>query len=130
MRNVFVRLAVAAAIAGQLGCGAILYPERAGQSKGRIDPAVAVLDGIGVLLFIIPGLVAFAVDFHQGTIYLPPGETAAASWRPVAVAEPLSPETIEATVRAQTGTEVSLADPRMNAYRIHRIEEAPVAGSY
>lgn len=57
-------------------CGTLLYPERRGQTEGRIDPAVAIMDGIGVLFFIIPGLVAFAVDFSTGCIYLPPGESA------------------------------------------------------
>lgn len=51
-------------------CGLILYPERRGNSHGRIDPAIAVLDGVGLLFFIIPGLVAFTVDFATGCIYL------------------------------------------------------------
>jgi hypothetical protein len=53
-------------------CGTILYPERRGQPAGRIDAGVAVLDGIGLLLFFIPGVIAFAVDFATGAIYLPP----------------------------------------------------------
>ena len=53
------------------GCGTLLYPERKGQTGGRIDPSVAILDGLGLLLFLIPGLIAFAVDFSNGTIYLP-----------------------------------------------------------
>lgn len=61
------------ALVAQLGCGTILYPERRGQKGGRIDPAVAIMDGIGCLLFLIPGLVAFAVDFGTGAIYLPGG---------------------------------------------------------
>ena len=52
-------------------CGYLLYPERRGQTHGRIDPAIAVLDGVGLLLFVIPGIIAFAVDFATGTIYLP-----------------------------------------------------------
>ena len=52
-------------------CGFVLYPERRGQTHGRIDPAIAVLDGVGLLLFLVPGIVAFAVDFATGTIYLP-----------------------------------------------------------
>lgn len=52
-------------------CGYFMYPERRGQRGGRIDPAVAILDGLGLLLFIIPGVIAFAVDFTNGTIYLP-----------------------------------------------------------
>src|SRR4030042_4573881 len=53
------------------GCGTILYPERKGQKDGRIDPGIAVLDGLGLLFFIIPGVIAFAVDFTTGAIYLP-----------------------------------------------------------
>ena len=34
-----------------------------------------MLDGIGLLLFIIPGVIAFAVDFSTGAIYLPGGRT-------------------------------------------------------
>ena len=55
------------------GCGTLLYPERKGQISGQIDPGVAVLDGIGLFLFFVPGVVAFAVDFSNGTIYLPGG---------------------------------------------------------
>jgi hypothetical protein len=54
-----------------VGCGVILYPERKGQVSGRIDVGVAVLDGIGLLFFLIPGIIAYAVDFSTGTIYLP-----------------------------------------------------------
>ena len=55
------------------GCGTILHPERKGQSAGRIDAGIAILDGIGLLCFLIPGIIAFAVDFNNGTIYLPGG---------------------------------------------------------
>jgi len=54
-----------------VGCGTILYPERKGQKSGRIDVGVALLDGIGLLFFLIPGVIAYAVDFNNGTIYLP-----------------------------------------------------------
>lgn len=64
------------ALGTQLACGTILYPERRGQRGGRIDPAVAIMDGIGVLLFVIPGLAAFAVDFATGAICLPGGRRA------------------------------------------------------
>lgn len=52
-------------------CGTLLYPERRGQRSGRIDVAVALMDGIGLFFFIIPGVVAFAVDIDTGAIYLP-----------------------------------------------------------
>ena len=58
-----------------VGCGSLLYPERRGQKAGRIDPGVAILDGLGLLVFIIPGVIAFAVDFSTGAIYLPGGKS-------------------------------------------------------
>jgi len=51
------------------GCGAIFYPERSGNTS-QIDPKVAVADGVGLVFFIIPGVVAYAVDFSTGCIYL------------------------------------------------------------
>lgn len=55
------------------GCGTVIYPERRGQAAGRIDPTVVIMDGIGLLFWVIPGLVAFAVDFATGAIYSPSG---------------------------------------------------------
>ena len=52
-------------------CGTVFYPERRGQIGGEIDPGVAILNGIGLLFYVIPGLVAFAVDFTTGAIYFP-----------------------------------------------------------
>jgi hypothetical protein len=53
------------------GCGTLLYPERRGQIAGRLDVGIVVLDGIGLLFAILPGVIAFAVDFSNGCIYLP-----------------------------------------------------------
>ncbi|WGL17402.1 hypothetical protein PVT68_03670 [Microbulbifer bruguierae] len=58
-------------------CGYMLYPERKGQTGGRVDPAVVILDGAALLFGILPGIVAFAVDFTNGTIYLPAGGSSA-----------------------------------------------------
>ncbi len=55
------------------GCGTLMYPERRGQRGSHIDVGVAVLDGIGLFFFIIPGVIAYVVDFSNGTIYLPGG---------------------------------------------------------
>ncbi|WP_110655996.1 hypothetical protein [Salinicola halimionae] len=67
---------VAGAVVGGLmlsltGCGTLFYPERKGQLQGRVDPGVAIADGLGLLLFIVPGVIAYAVDFSNNTIYLP-----------------------------------------------------------
>lgn len=54
------------------GCGTVLHPERRGQDAGQLDWNVVALDALGLLLFFVPGVIAFAVDFNNGTIYLPP----------------------------------------------------------
>ena len=65
-------LSISALLIFQLtGCGTLLYPERRGQMSGRLDAGVVILDALGLLFFIIPGIIAFAVDFGNGTIYLP-----------------------------------------------------------
>lgn len=56
-----------------VGCGTIMYPERKGQKGGHLDSGVVILDALGLLFFFIPGVIAFAVDFNNGTIYLPGG---------------------------------------------------------
>jgi hypothetical protein len=56
------------------GCGTLLHPGRRHRShSGRIDWTIAALDGCGLLLYFVPGVVAFAVDFYTGAIYLPRG---------------------------------------------------------
>jgi len=73
-------LYVSAGMVTQLvGCGTILHPERKGQVSGQIDPKIAIFDAIGLLFFFIPGVIAFAVDFSNGTIYLPGGRHASLS---------------------------------------------------
>jgi hypothetical protein len=56
-------------------CGSLIYPGRVNQKeRGGLDPAIVILDGIGLFFFIIPGLIAFAVDFGTGAIYYPAGK--------------------------------------------------------
>jgi len=73
MKRITGKILILALIINLTACGALLYPERMGQRhSGQVDIKVAVLDGIGLLFFIVPGVIAFAVDYSQGTIYLPP----------------------------------------------------------
>jgi hypothetical protein len=67
------RSLLAAVLGALLGCGTILYPERRGQQAGQLDAGIVVLDALGLLVFFVPGVVAFAVDFATGAIYLPRG---------------------------------------------------------
>ena len=65
---------VVAALLTQLtACGSIFFPDRRGQIDGKIDPMIVVLDAVGLLFYVIPGLIAFGVDFATGEIYYPPG---------------------------------------------------------
>jgi hypothetical protein len=68
--SVIVAVALALSITG---CGTILYPERRGQTGGRVDGGVVVMDALWCLVFLVPGVVAFIVDFGNGTIYDPGG---------------------------------------------------------
>ncbi len=75
-KNIFKLLCaiiVAAILFQTAACGTILYPERRGLRHGRIDPVVVALDGVCLLFFIIPGIIAFVVDFSTGAVYLPRG---------------------------------------------------------
>lgn len=59
-------------LAATPACGTLFYPERQDATmSGRVDPNILILDGIGLLFFVIPGLVAFGIDFATGAIYLP-----------------------------------------------------------
>lgn len=75
-------------------CGYFLYPERKGQAGGRVDPVVVILDGAGLLFGILPGIVAFAVDITNGTIYLPAGGSSAID-RHLTANEPEAKEVID-----------------------------------
>lgn len=95
-----------------MGCGTIMYPERKGQKSGRIDAGVAILDGIGLLFFLIPGIIAYAVDFNNGTIYLP--GTAKSSLEPNTIRQvkfdpkQTSIAGIEKIITEETGQEIKL----------------------
>lgn len=60
------------AACGLSGCGTLLHNDRIGQPHtNQIDWKIAALDGLGMLLFFVPGVVAFVVDFYTGAIYIP-----------------------------------------------------------
>src|SRR5215475_12594165 len=72
-RRGFLRVGTIGSLGLLTGCGMILHPERRGQPPGgSLDWSVVALDTLGLVLFFIPGVIAFAVDFSTGAIYLPP----------------------------------------------------------
>ena len=95
-------------ILSQIACGTLLYPDRQGQSNSqRLDPAILVLNGIGLVFFVIPGLVAFVVDFSTRAIYLPNGSSASADQlkqlQKLQLSGDVSPESINQVIREHTG---------------------------
>jgi len=110
-------------------CGFFMYPERRNQSKGEVDVGVAALDAIGLVFFIIPGLIAFAVDFSANTIYLPSGKKAGIPSEEKFYAVHVSPNDmnksgIEAIIKGHTGVEVDLHSKKLQAYQIENIDQA------
>jgi hypothetical protein len=110
------------ALCFQTACGTLFYPERRGQKEGRIDPVVALLNGIGLLFFLVPGIIAFIVDINSGAIYLPPEE--GHPLEPVGFLDPaeMTPERIAAVIREHTGAEVTLTEKDLLVMRIEDAE--------
>ena len=100
-----------------VSCGTLLHPERRGQKTTKqLDTSIVVLDAIGLLFFIVPGVIAFAVDFNNGTIYLPEDQTSRVDPhhldRAIAIHVPpgkLTRERIAAIVSEHLGRRVELS---------------------
>jgi len=121
-------LGVVGAFVVQLAsCGTLMYPERKGQKDGKVDTQVAILDGIGLLFFLIPGVIAFAVDFSNGTIYLPGTKTTSFNWhdtlRVVKTGTALDLEAIESIVEQETGLRVDLTAEDVQTKKIQGIPD-------
>jgi hypothetical protein len=118
-------LVIALFVFHQCGCGTIFFPERKGQPPGPLDLKVVALDAIGLLFFFIPGVIAFAVDFNNGTIYLPPGTYSQTGndkerWKGIRTTStrPDSAE-IEEAIRTRTGKSIRL---KPGSYRVARLD--------
>jgi len=119
-------LLVSVMLLNMLSCGTLLYPERRDQEVGSLDPGVVVLDAIGLLFFIVPGIVAFGVDFATGAIYYPKDKVGLVPssfdsdeidvvWvRP----EELDRERIETVLAERTDREIDLARDDIRVYEL------------
>lgn len=116
-RKLLTGTLLGALVLTQSACGTLLHPERTGQGPGRLDPAIVILDGIGLFLYLIPGLVAFAVDFNNNTIYLPGGGSAAAPddtpQRQVTLDAPLDAAMIERVIERELAVPAVLGHERL-----------------
>ena len=117
------------ALVVQTGCGTLMYPSRRGQTGGRVDAGVAVLDAVGLLFFILPGVIAFAVDFSQGTIYYPGGPRGPVTRNGLKTIrfDPRrdGPKDIERLIRENTGIAVTLDQRGMQAFELNSAADLP-----
>ncbi len=131
-RRRFVRTVLLSALAGGAsGCGTVLHPERRGQDAGPLDWKIVALDALGLVLFFVPGVVAFAVDFSNGTIYLPPSQY---GLKPGADAEPalvtvsvpkedLTRDALAETVSAHMESDVQLVPGEYRTQELESIDD-------
>ena len=111
------------------GCGTVLYPERRGQPAGKYDTDVVILNAIGLVFFIVPGVIAFGVDFATGAIYLPEGGQSRAGELFGALeirqhlVEGRTIEDLERAVRDHTGLTVDLGSPSTRIARVPGIHD-------
>ncbi|MEM9101892.1 MAG: polyribonucleotide nucleotidyltransferase [Pseudomonadota bacterium] len=112
-------------------CGTLLYPERQGQTKGRIDPAVAILNGVGLLVFLVPGLVAFGIDFHTGAIYLPRGSSSSflsgqvedqTESTVIRTSDVRDLEKLKTLIKRETGVELDFNDPSLQVMSVNSLQ--------
>lgn len=105
------------------GCGTLFHPERKGQIGGRIDPAVAIANGVGLLFFIVPGVIAYAVDFSNGTIYLPSGRSSAGV-ETLPMEKDMKVAELERLLSEKSGKSVSLDDEMVRVEAVETLDEA------
>lgn len=137
-RPLIVGLLAAALVFQSVSCGTLLHPERMGMRSGRLDPAIVVLDAVGLLFFFVPGVIAFAVDFGTGAIYLPPDEFGYMAPAAVAPQQLVRVETgqtsldrsqVESIVRERTGKSVDLNSSAVKVVELQNIDEFPTAAT-
>ena len=109
-------------------CGTIIYPDRVNQkNRGDIDLVILGLDAIGLLFFIIPGIVAFVVDFGTGAIYFPEnhrrGRSENTIFDEIDSQSRLDRQEIERLVSARTGIAVNLNEDGVQVMRIEHLDE-------
>lgn len=107
------------------GCGTLLYPERRGQKSGQLDTSIVLLDGIGLFFFLIPGIIAFAVDFSNGTIYLPETSKHSSVDLKQIKFDPKQTDlmTLERIINDQAGVHIQLNQENVQITRLHSTEE-------
>ncbi|WP_459206834.1 polyribonucleotide nucleotidyltransferase [Pseudomonas sp. MLB6B] len=122
VRARFVGGVVIATLLTQLtACGTLFYPDRRGQIDGKIDPGIVALDAVGLLFYVIPGLIALGVDFATGAVYYKNGETAQVGPEKLRQAVEADGKVnrvkLQAILESELGQRLPLNDPRLIEHR-------------
>ena len=97
---------IAALLTQLTACGTLFYPDRRGQIEGKVDPVIVALNAIGILFYVIPGL-----------IYLPGGSTAQIA--PETLRQAIDADgkvnnvRLQAILERELGQHLPLNDPRL-----------------
>lgn len=126
-RNMTAGLSFAAASL-LTSCGTIFYPDRINQKEpGDLDPAILIADAVGLFFFLIPGIVAFAIDFGTGAIYYPAGHEAGDPERTIFDRDDsqakLDRNTIERRVGERVGRTIDLGRDDVRAMQIESLDQ-------
>ena len=127
-RQLLHYLVAQAALGGSIGsltgCGTLLHGERRGQRhSGQIDWKVAALNGLGLVFFFVPGVIASAVDFYTGAIYLPGSYAKAGLQRTTLPPDQLTASQVEQVVAQHVGQPVSLQTPTARLSQLTHIDQ-------
>ncbi|KRW62760.1 hypothetical protein [Pseudomonas sp. TTU2014-080ASC] len=108
---------VATLVTQLTACGTLFYPDRRGQIDGKVDPLIVGLNAVGILFYVIPGLIAFGVDFATGAIYLPDNKVSQVDPEQlnklVDASGKVDLDGLKALILTETGHNLPLDDPRL-----------------
>ena len=126
-RRQFQSLLVLWVPAALAGCGTLMYPERRGQGRGgRVDWTVAGMDAVGLVFFFIPGVIAFGVDYYNGSLFYPESEGTASSGRLKRLRLPGSDPSTEQIAKAisdVSGKQITLQDGTFVTQRMNSLDD-------
>jgi hypothetical protein len=122
IKSAAISLALITTLSSQLiSCGYILHPERRNQKSGHVDWAIVGLDAIGLLFFIIPGLIAFGVDIASGTIYMSSNNNFSnlefQEYKKIKIKGEVNEENIITAIKESTGIVIDFDNPNLKIIR-------------
>jgi hypothetical protein len=136
LKKCFMAVSLAAFLQSTTGCGLLIHPERQGSRGGNLDPMIVLLDGLGLFFYLVPGVVAFAVDVSTGCIYtggggggkrrhfaahnaeqLPSAEELA-SMKKIKIEGPVTKANVEAALERELGQKVDITAPSVQVQQI------------